>query len=166
MGRSRATASPASRAAATTSPSIARSWARAGYVVLNSPDNRGSGPTERRGILELTGRVPLPNDVWLVNRARVDLRDVEGASSSQRYRIRFGVEREFTLDGMVVVPYAQAEAFYDTRFDTWNRQLYQLGAEVELSKQWRIEPYYARQNDTRSSPAHVDRFGLVLKYYR
>lgn len=141
-------------------------WARAGYLVLSSPDTRDSGPTERRGILELTGRVPLPNDVWLVNRARVDLRDIAGASSSQRYRIRFGVEREFTVDGIVVVPYAQAEAFFDTRFDTWNRQLYQFGAEVELSKRWRIEPYAARQNDTRSSPAHVNRFGLVLKYYR
>ena len=65
-----------------------------------------------------------------------------------------------------MVPYAQAEAFYDTRFDTWNRALFQFGAEVELTKQWRLEPYYARQNDSRSSPASVNRVGLVLKYFR
>jgi hypothetical protein len=140
-------------------------WARVGYVVLDGVDNHGSGPKERRGVLELTGRVPLPNDVWLVNRGRVDLRDIDG-ESSQRYRLRVGFEREFTAGGVVIVPYAQAEAFYDTRYDTWNRQLYQFGAEIELTKQWRIEPYYARQNDTRSSTAHVDRIGLVLKYFR
>jgi hypothetical protein len=136
-------------------------WVRAGYVVLDGPE----APTERRGVLELTGRVPLANEIWLVNRGRIDLRDIQG-QSSQRYRLRLGVEREFTASGVVIVPYAQAEAFYDTRFDAWNRQLYQFGAEVELDKQWRIEPYYARQNDTRSSTAHVDRVGLVLKYYR
>jgi hypothetical protein len=140
-------------------------WARVGYVMLDGLDNHGSGPKERRGVLELTGRVPLPNDFWMVNRGRVDLRDIDG-ESSQRYRLRVGIEREFTAGGVVIVPYAQAETFYDTRFDTWNRQLYQFGAEIELTKQWRIEPYYARQNNARSSTAHVDRIGLVLKYFR
>jgi len=140
-------------------------WTRVGYVVLGSPDGSASGPTERRGIVELTGRVELPNVVWLVNRARLDLRDID-SQSSQRYRLRIGIEREFLVDGVVLVPYAQAETFYDTRYDTWNRQLYQAGVEVELSKTWRIEPYVARQNDSRSASANVDRFGLVLKYYR
>lgn len=139
-------------------------WSRVGYVVLGSPDGGASGPTERRGIAELTARVPLPREVWLVNRGRVDLRDV-GGEYSQRYRLRVGVEREFTVNGVVLVPYAQAEAFYDSRYDTWNRQLYQAGAEVELSKTWRIEPYVARQNDSRSASANVNRFGLVLKVY-
>lgn len=141
-------------------------WARVGYVVLTTPDSRSSGSKERRGILEITGRVPLPNEVWLVNRGRVDLRDLEGESSSQRYRLRMGIEREFTAGGTVIVPYAQAEVFHDTRYDAWSRQLYQFGAEIELTKQWRLEPYYARQNDTRPSAGHVDRVGLVLKYFR
>jgi hypothetical protein len=64
-----------------------------------------------------------------------------------------------------MVPYAQAEFSYDTRFDAWTQQVYQFGAEIELTKRWRIEPYYARQKNTRSSPALTDRLGLVLKYY-
>jgi len=140
-------------------------WTRIGYVVLTSPDNRASGPTERRGILEITGRVPLPNDIWLVNRGRVDLRYIDG-ESSQRYRLRVGIEREFSAGGRAIVPYAQAEAFYDTRYDAWSRQLFQAGAEAEFTKQWRIEAYYARQNDTRPSTSSIDRVGLVLKYYR
>jgi hypothetical protein len=67
------------------------------------------------------------------------------------------------VGGVTLVPYAQAEVFYDTRFGAWNRQLYQAGVELEITKHWRIEPYYAREEDQRSSTAHVDRVGLVLK---
>jgi hypothetical protein len=58
-----------------------------------------------------------------------------------------------------------AEVFYDTRFGAWNRQRYQAGVEIELTEHVRIEPYYLRQEDQRSSPAHLDRIGLVLKFY-
>jgi len=64
---------------------------------------------------------------------------------------------------MTLVPYAQAEVFYDTGFGAWNRQLDQAGVELEITKHWRIEPYYAREEDLRSSTAQVDRIGLVLK---
>ena len=69
------------------------------------------------------------------------------------------------MSGVVVVPYAQAEIFYDTRYDSWNRHLYQAGVEIEFAKHWRIEPYLARQNDSASSSGNVARVGLVLKYY-
>ena len=108
--------------------------------------------------------MPLPQQLWLVNRVHVDLRVID-SEFSQRCRLRMGIEREFTVDGVVMVPYAQAETFYDTRYDTWNRQLYQAGVEVELSKAWRVETYLARQNDSRSASANADIFGLVLKYY-
>lgn len=55
--------------------------------------------------------------------------------------------------------------FYDTRFGAFNRLLYQGGVEIGLTKHWRIEPYYSRLEDQRSSPAHLDRVGLVLKLY-
>src|SRR3972149_6371160 len=64
------------------------------------------------GILEATARVPLPWEMWLVNRGRADLRDVDGEFSS-RLRYRLGLEREFTMWGRTAVPYAQAEVFYD-----------------------------------------------------
>ena len=54
------------------------------------------------------------------------------------------------MGGVTLVPYAQAEVFYDSRFGAWNRQLYKAGVEEE---------------DQRSSTAHVDRVGLVLKTY-
>lgn len=140
-------------------------WTRIGYTVSGSVDRQGQGPSERRGILELTARVELPEQVWLVNRARLDVRDI-GGELSRRYRLRLGVEREFTPNGVATVPYAQAETFYDTRTGSWNRQLYQTGVEVEISRTWRYEVYVSRQVDSLSPSANVGTLGLVLKYYR
>ena len=138
-------------------------WVRAGYVVSSDLDDRDD-PTTHMILLEGTTRLELPGKIWLVNRARVDFRDTDG-ESSQRYRLRLGIEREFTVCGVVMVPYAQAEIFHDSRFDSWNRQLYQAGVEIELTKHWRIEPYIARQNDSRSTSGNANRIGLVLKSY-
>jgi hypothetical protein len=137
-------------------------WVRLGYVVSHEFEDDGS--TTQTILLEMTGRFELPWEVWLVNRERVDFRNIDG-DRSQRYRVRVGIEREFTVGRVVMVPYVQAETFYDTRFDTFNRQLYQGGVEIELNKHWRIEPYIARQNDSRSASGNVNRFGLVLKSY-
>jgi hypothetical protein len=57
------------------------------------------------------------------------------------------------------------KSFTTLAFDSWNRQLYQAGVEIELSKRWRIEPYVARQNDSRSASGNLNRIGLVLKSY-
>jgi len=139
-------------------------WMRVGYAEIDNQNLRGGSTTEHRGVVEATGRLPLPGEFWMEGRGRADLRDIEGRSS-QRYRFRLTLERELAAGSVVLVPYARAEAFYDTRFDTWNARLYQVGSEIELARQWRIEPYYARQTDTRALVDRVDRIGLILKYY-
>ena len=84
-------------------------WVRAGYVVSRDLDDRDDGSTTQTILLETTTRLELPGQFWLVNRARVDFRDIDG-ETSQRYRLRLGIEREFTVCGvvMVIFPYAQA----------------------------------------------------------
>jgi hypothetical protein len=140
-------------------------WMRVGYAVMGDLDNRDDGFTERRGVLEVTARAPLPHEAWLVNRIKMDLRDVDG-ETSRRYRYRLGIEHEFTAGSTVWVPYAEVEAFYDTRYDAWNRRLYQAGLEIALTKTWRVEPYIAHQTDQRSAAGNLNQFGFVLKYYR
>lgn len=143
-------------------------WLRFGYLlgweVDDREDESKGGISEHVGIVEVTARLSLPADVWLVSRGRVDLRDLDGEFST-RVRYRLGIEREFTVGGVPLVPYVQAEILYDTRFGAWNRQVYQAGVEIEISKHWRIEPYYARQEDQRSSTSHLNSIGLVLKTY-
>jgi hypothetical protein len=142
-------------------------WMRIGYRYGRSIGDAEQDDRfrERRGIFEVTGRTPpLGDGLELVGRFRWDARDVNDRHSN-RYRVRLTVEKALNLGGRVVVPFANAEAFYDTRFDTWNRQRYQAGAEIELDRQWRIEPSLVLQNDSRSKPAHVNALALALKYF-
>jgi hypothetical protein len=142
-------------------------WGRIGYAVggIHEGLHLDDGFSEQRFVAEVSARYPISPGFWAVTRARVDLRTLDGERSN-RYRLRFGVEKEYTVFGKAVVPYANAEFFYDTRFDHWNRQVYQAGVEVELTQRFRLEPYYAFQIDTGTEPTYVDRWGLVLKYYR
>ena len=143
-------------------------WIRVGYVYTRS--NGDAETTDRfrenRGVFELNGRtLPLAAGLEVVARARLDARDRNG-TESQRYRIRLGLEKSFDVNGRVVVPYVDAESFYDTRYNTWNRQLYRVGAEIGIAPAWRIEPYLGLQKDSRSEPSTTWMFGLALKYYR
>jgi hypothetical protein len=139
-------------------------WVRVGYRLIGNLDDAADSKAEHRGIFEVTGRIPLLWDVWLVDRARVDLRDV-GGEFSARLRPRVGLERRFTIGNHAFVPYLQAEAFYDTRFGDWSRERYAGGAEYELTEHWRVESYFRRQEDRRPARAHENGVGFVLKYY-
>ena len=142
-------------------------WMRIGYRYGRSiGDTEQDGRfREKRGIFEITGRTqPLLADLEFVGRLRWDARDVDDQNSN-RYRLRLQVERSLKLDGRAIVPFANAESFYDTRFDTWSRQRYQAGAEIEINRSWRIEPSLIRQNDSRSQPARVNALGLALKCF-
>ena len=142
-------------------------WARVGYEVFGSPDNQGQGPTEKRVLTEMTGQAPLWSslNIWLVSRVRIDFRDL-GSAFSKRYRYRLGIQREIALaGGKSLVPYVQGEMLYDTRYNAWNRRIYQAGIETTMSEHWRLETYISRQLDDRSASSNVDQVGLQVKIY-
>ena len=93
------------------------------------------------------------------------MRNING-DWSQRYRVRVGAEWETEAWKHPIVPYANAEIFYDTRYNMWSRTLYQAGVEVTTSRGWRVEPYLALQVDTpQNDTTRVFALGLVFKYY-
>lgn len=142
-------------------------WGRVGYAFggIHEGLRLRDGYAETRFVAELSGRYPISLGFWVTTRARIDMRTLSGERSN-RYRVRLGVEKEYTVLGRALVPYAHAEFLYDTRFDSWNRQIYQVGVEIGLTEHFRIEPSYAFQIDTGAPPTHLDRVGLALKYYR
>lgn len=138
-------------------------WARVGYTRVLRATSAPSEP-ENRGVVALYGRAPLPEEVWLESRVRTDLRWI-GDDYSARYRFRLDVSREFTVHERPVVPYANVEWFYDTRYSSWSRTLYQAGAELTVNRSFRFELYLARQVDTEPSRETVDALGLAAKWY-
>jgi hypothetical protein len=119
---------------------------------------------EHRVVLEATGRFPGPWRSVLADRSRVDLRDVDGVRSG-RFRNRLRLEHDVALGRRTLTPYAMAEVFYDSRYDAWTRQRYQLGVEWTLVGRSVVDTFYCRQDDSRSSVAHVNAAGLALNFY-
>ena len=79
-------------------------WARVGYTRILKASNGPAEVAEDRGVLAVYGRTLLPEDTTLEMRVRADLRWL-GGDYSTRYRVRFEVNREFTVAGHAVVPY-------------------------------------------------------------
>ncbi len=131
---------------------------------------------EHRMVFEQTFRQPLPLDVLLSDRNREDLRWVNGEFSA-RYRNRVTLEREFKVLNRAITPYGSAEVYYDSRFQTWNRNRLAVGAQISLKrgvplislvhpkKQLVLDVYLTRQNDSRSQPSRVKALGMALNIY-
>ncbi|HKO98703.1 MAG TPA: DUF2490 domain-containing protein [Pyrinomonadaceae bacterium] len=131
---------------------------------------------EHRIIFEQTLRQPLPLQILLTDRNRQDLRWVNGEFSA-RYRNRATLEREFKVLNRSLTPYGSAEVFYDSRFNTWNRNRLAVGVQISLKrglplislihpkKQLVLDIYGLRQNDSRSQPNHVNVLGIALGVY-
>jgi hypothetical protein len=134
---------------------------RVGYRYLASTQN----PAENRGVIEVTGRIPLVCGAVISDRNRVDLRFIEG-DFSWRYRNRLTVERAFSLRGVEFAPYLRAEAFFNSRFRTWSRTAFNAGGVFSFKKHWELEAYFEHQNDTGNNPnRQVNALGLIASLH-
>ena len=139
-------------------------WARVGVNhIVNSEDGTRS-VAEDRAVVSLYGKAGLPEEIWLEARARADLRWIDG-NYSTRYRFRLELTREFTLLDRAVVPYANVEWFYDTRYDGLSRTRYQVGSEFTVSPHFRFELYGAHQVDQLPAASSLNALGVVAKWY-
>ena len=139
-------------------------WARIGFTRSLEIGNGAREVTENRAVVSAYGKLPMPEEIWLEGRARVDLRWIDGVYST-RYRLRLEATREFNVRGHPVVPFLNAEAFYDTRFDGWSRFLYEAGAEVTVDRHFRFELKLSRMTDVLPQHSAVNAVGLVAKWY-
>ena len=80
-------------------------------------------------------------------------------------RNRLSIEREVSIGRLRVNPYARAEAFYDSRVDTWSRTDFVAGASFP-AKWWELEGYYDYQHDTGSGVSKKTHgLGAVINIY-
>jgi hypothetical protein len=137
---------------------------RAGYRYQTSLTS-GRGGSENRGILELTSRYRLPWQLVISDRNRADFRSIKGQPFSMLYRNRLRLERDVRHGWLNCTPYVYDEIFYDTRYDRWTPNRYVLGAEFPVGQHVVLEPYYLRQDSSRSNPPHINAFGFKLNLY-
>lgn len=137
---------------------------RLGYRYAQALGKDADSYREHRPILEATGRYYLPGRFVVLNRSRLDLRWVNG-EYSWRYRNRSRIEREVPAWSGALNPYVMVEFYYDSRHDAWIRERYFAGLEWPIGKRSVLDTYYVRQDDSRSSPAHVNAFGVALNLF-
>ncbi len=136
---------------------------RAGYRYTWDIDDSPGRYRESRLLLEGTGRAAFRR-FFALNRSRFEWRDVNDAWS-WRFRNRTRVEGDVSMGSRAATPYLTAEFFYDSRHDEWNRQCYYAGVDWPIHRKSVLDTYYCRQNDSVSSPAHVNAFGLTWKLF-
>jgi len=125
---------------------------------------------EHRFLLEETYSRSLPRHFAIHARNRQEFREVSGDFST-RLRTRLMLERDFALGiKRSLIPYVAAEAFYDTRFDAFNRYRLTSGLQIffkkrtgdllKLRNQKTLDLYYLWQHDSRSQPEFVHAIGI------
>ena len=140
---------------------------RAGYLGGKSLDDGGVAYAERTIFAEVHARTPLKGGVLVSHRLRTDLRWLgsEDPDFSNRWRYRLMVEKEVAKGRTSLVPYANVERYYDSRYDTVNRVRVIPGASVSWSRRYAVEGNVTYQHDTRSSVTNLVALNVILHVY-
>lgn len=138
------------------------SWfIRGGYrYTFSTHDN---SYRESRIVIEGTSAPFLTSQASLELRGRVELRRVNGEDSYRiRQRLRFQHLYAHALH-TAWLPYASYEAYFDSKYRTVDREDGRLGLEVRPPGRASIKAYYARQDNTRSKPRHINALGVTAE---
>lgn len=132
-----------------------------GYRVITAPDK----PVENRAIEAVTFHLPLFAKILASDRNRVDL-DWQNGSFSWRYRNRLTLERTVAIRSYHLIPYLQAEPFYESQYSKWSSTDLYAGSLFPVGKHVQFNLYYEHENDTGNKPNRQNNYvGLALYLY-
>lgn len=99
----------------------------------------------------------------LVNRARFEMRWVNG-DPSYRIRERLHLQRVPPKPrGLALAPYGTFEVYYDSRLGAISRLAGRVGTEARLVGPASVDVYVARQDNLREPPSYVNALGVTVK---
>ncbi len=118
---------------------------------------------EYRFVGEATYRTWSRGKARLLNRARVEVRDVNNAWS-YRIRDRLHLQRmPANQTGLALAPYITFEAYYYSQYKTIARIGGRIGTEARIRGPVSVDLYVARQNNSRTLPKYVNALGLTTR---
>jgi hypothetical protein len=141
--------------------------ARGGYLGGKSLDDRGEAYTEYTVFGEMHQRIPVRRGLLVSHRLRTELRWLgkDSHELSTRWRYRLMVEKEFTAGRASIVPYANAEAYYDSRYDTVNRVRLVAGSSVAWAPHTALEVSGTYQYDSCSSTKEIIALSVIVHLF-
>jgi uncharacterized protein DUF2490 len=139
---------------------------RSGYLAGRSLGDDAEAYREKTMFAELHVRTPIKGGFLFTHRVRTDLRWLgTDPEFSNRLRYRLMVERECKVGRWSIVPFANGEPYYDSRYDIVNRTRWIGGASVSWSPRFAIEGNWIYQHDTRASLTKVNALGVILHVF-
>jgi hypothetical protein len=132
-----------------------------GYRVITAPDQT----VENRAIEAVTFHLPLFAELLVSDRNRADL-DWQNGGFSWRYRNMLTLERTFAIRSYHLIPYLQAEPFYESQYSKWSATDLYVGSLFPVGKHVQFNLYYEHENDTGKKPNRQNNYvGLALYLY-
>jgi hypothetical protein len=126
-----------------------------------------SAPATNRILLVATPRIPIraSSKVVVSDRNRGEINFSQG-DVTWRYRNRLQIEREITIRSYHPTPYANIEAYYDSKYQKWSSTVIQAGSQFPIHRHVELDVYYEHQNNTGKAPnQQVNAAGLILNLH-
>ena len=144
-----------------------KAWlVRGGFMEGWSLGENAGNYTEDMLFAEIHRRIPIKGRVLLSHRFRTDLRWVgEDPAFSYRYRYRLMIERECSAGIFSIVPYVNAEPFWDSRYDEFSRLRLIGGATASWAPRFAIESNITYQYDTTYSTTNLYALNFILHVF-
>jgi hypothetical protein len=144
-----------------------KAWmVRGGFMEGWSLGENAGEYTEDMLFAEIHRRVSLKGQILLSHRMRIDTRWVgEDPTFSCRIRYRVMVEKEFTAGRGSIVPYVNAEPYWDSRYSTFNRVRLIGGATLAWGKLFAFEGNITYQYDSHYDTENLWALNLILHVF-
>lgn len=141
-----------------------RPWLiRGGYLGGRSLDDDGQSYEEDMLFGELHLRTPLARGLLASSRLRGEARWLgQDSESSNRWRYRLMFEKEFKAGRSSLVPYVNAEFYYDSRYSSVTRSRWIAGTSLSWSPRFMLEGNLTYQHDSQSSVTDLYALNLIL----
>ena len=119
---------------------------------------------ENRLQFDMAPKYPLPKDMLLDDRNRLELRLITG-NVTWRYRNRLTFQKTIQFRRFKLTPYARAEGFYEINQSKWSEVDYSFGGFIPIGRHIEIEPYYQGEYLYGATSSHVNAVGVTVAFY-
>ena len=144
-----------------------KSWMlRGGFMEGWSIGENSGNYTEDMLFAEIHKRFTLRGGILLSHRIRTDFRWVgQDPKFSYRFRYRIMIEKEFTAKRSSIIPYVNAEPYWDSRYKEFNRIRLTGGTTFAKGPRLAYEGNITYQHDPYYDTSNVNALNIILHIF-
>lgn len=139
---------------------------RGGVMKGSSLYDLGDSYNEEMIYAELHHRVPFKGNLLLTHRLRPESRWLgSNGTNSARYRYRLMLEKEFEYKNWSIIPYLNAEVYWDSRYSSFSRLRCMAASSFSPIPKIALETNLTYQYDVHYATKNLFAFNLVFHFF-